>query len=166
MTSAHRKSAFFSQILPFLVLVLCTFKHRSSIPHSSSCFLLFFCHSCLFVPNYCTYIFRIISIYSTFKHIFKAPCGNTPAGLNYVTMLFIGLVAWALLYAVLEHEVEPGGQLFLLIMLAIVAYTCGWVVSLLRLPPLLGMLLCGIGVRNLGLFRMTGVYVDVVRTIR
>ncbi|KAK7590370.1 hypothetical protein V9T40_001983 [Parthenolecanium corni] len=103
---------------------------------------------------------------STFKHIFKAPCGDTPAGLNYVTLLLIGLVAWALLYAVLGHEVEPGGQLFLLIMLAIVAYACGWVVSFLRLPPLLGMLICGIGVRNLGLFNMTGVYVEVVRTIR
>lgn len=107
-----------------------------------------------------------ISVYSTFKHIFKAPCGDTPAGLNYVTLLLIGLVAWALLYAVLGHEVEPGGQLFLLIMLAIVAYACGWVVSFLRLPPLLGMLICGIGVRNLGLFNMTGVYVEVVRTIR
>lgn len=76
------------------------------------------------------------------------------------------LLAWALLFSVLEDEVKPGGQLFLLIVLVILSYFCGWVVSLLHLPPLLGMLLCGIGLRNIGFFNMTGVYIHVVSTIR
>lgn len=73
---------------------------------------------------------------------------------------------WALLFAILEHEVEPGGQLFLLIVLTLTSYACGWLVSLLHLPPLLGMLLCGIALRNIGFFHVTGVYLEIVTTIR
>lgn len=73
---------------------------------------------------------------------------------------------WALLFALLEHEVEPGGQLFLLIVLTLASYFSGWVVSLMHLPPLLGMLLCGIALRNIGFFKVSGVYLEIVTTIR
>ncbi|XP_065223892.1 putative SLC9B1-like protein SLC9B1P1 [Planococcus citri] len=86
---------------------------------------------------------------------------------SYITLTLIALILYALLYTLLRQEMEPpGGQLFLLIALAGLSYFCGWSISFLHLPPLLGMILCGVALRNLQFFRMTGIYVDIVATIR
>lgn len=100
------------------------------------------------------------------KRLLQAPCGDSPRVLNYITLIISALLIWALLYTLLHHEVKPGGRLFALIVLTISSYFCGWLVSLVRLPPLLGMLLCGIALRNIGFFNMTGVYTEIVVTIR
>lgn len=73
---------------------------------------------------------------------------------------------WALLYAILDEEVVPGGQLFMLLMMTVLSAICGWLISLIKLPPLLGMLMCGIVLKNVGLFEVSGVYVNVVDVIR
>ena len=43
----------------------------------------------------------------------------------------------------------PNGTIFILILLVVFALICGWLFSLVRLPPLLGMLLTGIVIKNL-----------------
>ncbi|XP_065223902.1 sodium/hydrogen exchanger 9B2-like isoform X4 [Planococcus citri] len=101
------------------------------------------------------------------KRLLQNPCDEGSKSLSYVTLILIALVVWALLYTLLHQEVEPpGGQLFILIALTGLSYFCGWLISFLYLPPLLGMLLCGIAMRNLGFFHVTGIYADIVVTIR
>jgi len=55
---------------------------------------------------------------------------------------------------------------FALATLFTLAYLAGWLVSLIHLPPLLGMLMIGILLRNTGFFHMTGGYVTAVSTLR
>lgn len=96
----------------------------------------------------------------------EAPCGESPKAMSVVTITLASLLIWALLFALLGQEVEPGGQLFQLIVLTVASYFCGWLISLLYIPPLLGMLLCGIALRNIGFYDVSGVYEEVVSTIR
>ncbi|BFZ03690.1 hypothetical protein BsWGS_06729 [Bradybaena similaris] len=51
--------------------------------------------------------------------------------------------AWAALYSVTDTEALPGGNLFSLLVLFIACWCGGYLVGLVRLPPLLGMLLVG-----------------------
>ncbi|KAK7582286.1 hypothetical protein V9T40_013731 [Parthenolecanium corni] len=100
------------------------------------------------------------------ERLFHAPFGNHHAATKYLTMALIILLVWALLYATLDQEVVPGEQLFMLLMLTILSSICGWLVSLIKLPSLLGMLICGIFMRNVGLFEVSGVYLIIVNIIR
>jgi Kef-type K+ transport system membrane component KefB len=43
----------------------------------------------------------------------------------------------------------PSGTIFVLIILVVLALIFGWLFSLIRLPPLLGMLLTGIVIKNI-----------------
>lgn len=103
---------------------------------------------------------------SFIERLFHAPFGNHHAATKYLTMALIILLVWALLYATLDQEVVPGEQLFMLLMLTILSSICGWLVSLIKLPSLLGMLICGIFMRNVGLFEVSGVYLIIVNIIR
>jgi ABC-type uncharacterized transport system permease subunit len=47
------------------------------------------------------------------------------------------------------HMAVSGGSLFSLLVLIVAAQLAGWLVSLLHVPPLLGMLLAGILLQNL-----------------
>ncbi|XP_073988269.1 sodium/hydrogen exchanger 9B2-like isoform X1 [Rhodnius prolixus] len=76
------------------------------------------------------------------------------------------VLLWALLYTLLKVEVTPGGDLFKLIVLILVAYCAGKVVALAKLPPLLGMLIAGIILRTIGFFKISGVYLDIVIKLR
>ena len=68
------------------------------------------------------------------------------------------LTVWASAYCVLGQVALPGvapivitihgGSLFALLVLLIVSWVAGWLVHLVRLPPLLGMLLTGIVLNN------------------
>lgn len=101
-----------------------------------------------------------------FRKLLSSPCGESPTVISYVTIAFGGLLLWTLLFAILGEEVEPGGQLFILIVLMLLSCLSGWLISLLHLPPLLGMLLCGIVLRNTGFFDVGGVYLEIISVIR
>ncbi|XP_065223901.1 sodium/hydrogen exchanger 9B2-like isoform X3 [Planococcus citri] len=104
---------------------------------------------------------------SYLSRLLANPCGDNPKGIDNVTLILGALLTWAFLYTILREEVEPpGGQLFKLILLMVLSQFCGWLISFLHLPPLLGMLLCGIALRNVGFFHLTGVYTDIVVSIR
>lgn len=61
----------------------------------------------------------------------------------------IGLLVWITAYVLIGESAAPGGKLFSLVVLAVVANFGGWLISLTTLPRLIGMLLVGI------LFRVT-----------
>jgi Kef-type K+ transport system membrane component KefB len=61
---------------------------------------------------------------------------------------------------------SPQGQLFQIAVLAITAYFAGWLISFLQLPSILGMMLAGITLRNVGFILLTGEYLEVASTLR
>ncbi|XP_049949549.1 sodium/hydrogen exchanger 9B2-like [Schistocerca serialis cubense] len=86
--------------------------------------------------------------------------------LKKLTALILLLLFWGATYTLIRNEIAPGGNIFTLLMLFLLAYIVGQLVSLIRLPPLLGMLLTGIAIRNLHLFNLSGVYMEVVSSLR
>lgn len=73
---------------------------------------------------------------------------------------------WAIMFALFEKDAKPGGRLFMLIALFVSCYVSGWLISFIKLPPLLGMLVCGLIFANVGLFEMYGVYKEIVVGVR
>lgn len=98
------------------------------------------------------------------------PCGPSNHILLRLFSTFLcAAVSWALLYILLPKEVTPGGKLLTLIFLLFASYFGGDLFKILGLPKLLGMLLTGIIMRNVGLYfdtNVQSVYTDVVATIR
>ena len=80
--------------------------------------------------------------------------------------MLIGLLCWGIVYAVLGKTASPGGQLFSLAILCIAAHFGGWLMSLTTLPPLIGMLLTGLLLQNVGLVQIAGEYSEVVSALR
>ncbi|CAH0381819.1 unnamed protein product [Bemisia tabaci] len=80
--------------------------------------------------------------------------------------IICGLLGWGILYTLFHNEVAPGGQLFSLIFLYLLASYAGYLISFLRLPALLGMLLMGILLRNIGFFDVSGVYKEIIISSR
>lgn len=70
------------------------------------------------------------------------------------------------MFTIFRDAVLPQSKVFELTTLVILAYIAGWLVSLIHLPPLLGMLVAGIVIRNIGLFHMSGSYATAVSTLR
>ncbi|UYV75314.1 SLC9B2 [Cordylochernes scorpioides] len=62
-------------------------------------------------------------------------------------VLFL-LMVWGTLWGITEAEALPGGNLFSLFVLLISCYLAGRLMTLISLPPLLGMLLMGCFLRN------------------
>jgi Kef-type K+ transport system membrane component KefB len=60
----------------------------------------------------------------------------------------------------------PQAQLFQIGALAVTAHVAGWLISLIGLPSLLGMMLAGIALRNVGFIVLTGEYLEVAATLR
>lgn len=95
------------------------------------------------------------------------PCGCS----NSWTLQALGLVLflvllWTLLYVLVHHEVTPRGDLFKILVLIVLAFLAGRLVALIRLPPLLGMLITGILLRTYGFYQISGVYTQIVITLR
>jgi len=76
------------------------------------------------------------------------------------------LLLWACVYAVVGPAAGPGGQLFGLALLTIAAHFGGWLVALTTLPALIGMLMVGILFQNVGLYHVSGEYMEVVSVLR
>ena len=68
---------------------------------------------------------------------------------NYLTAFITVLLIWSILWSTVgEEALPPNGSLFSLLLLFVVSYICGQLVSVLRLPPLLGMLMTGFAFGN------------------
>ena len=91
-----------------------------------------------------------------FRHALLCP-PHSALG-RFVTFAVAALTVWATAYCVLGRValpgVEPivitvhGGSLFALLVLLLVSWVAGWLVQMVRLPPLLGMLITGIVLNN------------------
>ncbi|XP_018404441.1 PREDICTED: sodium/hydrogen exchanger 9B1-like [Cyphomyrmex costatus] len=67
------------------------------------------------------------------------------------------LLTWAVLYFLLGDMVLPGGSIFGLFVLIILSYALGWTLAYiprLNLPPIFGMLLAGIIIRNTDVYNI------------
>ncbi|XP_078040755.1 sodium/hydrogen exchanger 9B2 [Augochlora pura] len=74
-----------------------------------------------------------------------------------ITAMFVFVVGWAVLYFLLGKTMFPYEDGFGLYALAIFSYTLGWGLSYLpylNLPPVFGMLLAGLIIRNSGLYNI------------
>ena len=76
------------------------------------------------------------------------PHGKTAqAAFAILTPVVLWMVCWALLGS--EWAAPPSGTAFLLIVMVVLALLAGFLVQLIKLPPLLGMLLVGIALKNI-----------------
>ncbi|KAJ0181768.1 hypothetical protein K1T71_002490 [Dendrolimus kikuchii] len=68
-----------------------------------------------------------------------------------ISVIIIGLLVWLILWIVMGDTAAPGGQLFSLAVLTLAAYFGGWLMmKITTLPALIGMLIMGIVMKNLG----------------
>ncbi len=82
------------------------------------------------------------------KHSLRCPPHGHLA--RYLSLSLLPLVLWLACFSALGPvAAPPNGTIFLLLVLVVVAVLVGKVFGLARLPPLLGMLLTGIVMRNL-----------------
>ena len=91
-----------------------------------------------------------------FRHALLCP-PHSAVG-RFITYAVAALTVWAAAYCVLGQVALPGvapivitihgGSLFALLVLLLVSWVAGWLVQLVRLPPLLGMLVTGIVLNN------------------
>ncbi|XP_033192053.1 na[+]/H[+] hydrogen antiporter 1 isoform X2 [Bombus vancouverensis nearcticus] len=81
-------------------------------------------------------------------------------------LFLLGLLLWGIVYTILKDDAAPGGQLFGLATLCLAAHFGGWLFSLTTLPALIGMLITGIILQNVGLVSIEGNYVTVVSNLR
>jgi Kef-type K+ transport system membrane component KefB len=73
---------------------------------------------------------------------------------------------WGNTFIIAGKEAGPDGQLFRIGVLGISAYLAGVAVQTIGLPPLLGMLIMGIVLRNTGSVEIKGPYLVLTADIR
>ncbi|XP_045458955.1 sodium/hydrogen exchanger 9B2-like [Melitaea cinxia] len=84
-----------------------------------------------------------------------------------LSILLIGIMVWVLTWIVLGETAAPGGQLFMMAVLTIAAHFGGWlVVKVTSLPPLVGMLIVGIIMKNIGFVNFNSDFQHVNSYIR
>jgi len=81
-------------------------------------------------------------------------------------LFLLGLLLWGVVYSVIGDDAAPGGQLFGLAALCIAAHFGGWLISLTTLPALIGMLITGLILQNIGLVTIEGQYSTVIANLR
>lgn len=79
---------------------------------------------------------------------------------------FVGVLIWATVYAIIGDTAAPGGQLFSLVTLTVAANFGGWLIGLTTLPRLIGMLLTGIIMQNVGAVNIDGDFKLVTAQLR
>ncbi|XP_018353588.1 PREDICTED: sodium/hydrogen exchanger 9B1-like isoform X1 [Trachymyrmex septentrionalis] len=75
----------------------------------------------------------------------------------FATVSGLTLLTWAILYFLLGDMVLPGGSIFGLFVLVIFSYALGWSLAYiprLHLPPIFGMLLAGVIIRNTDVYNI------------
>ncbi|KYN20400.1 Mitochondrial sodium/hydrogen exchanger NHA2 [Trachymyrmex cornetzi] len=83
-----------------------------------------------------------------------------------VCLFLLGLLLWGVIYSIIGNDAAPGGQLFGLAAVCIAAHFGGWLFSLTTLPALIGMLITGLILQNVGLVKIEGQYTLVVSNLR
>ena len=81
-------------------------------------------------------------------------------------LILLGFLCWGIVYSIIGDDAAPGGPLFGLAALAITAHFVGWLVTLANMPALIGMLLTGIVLQNVGLLDIDRRYGTVVADLR
>lgn len=101
------------------------------------------------------------------KRVCPSPFCPTYTKFARVLSLFIlGLLCWGVIFCIIGEDAAPGGQLFNLAALCIAAHFGGWLVSLTTMPALIGMLLTGLILQNVGLINIGDRYSGVVSQLR
>ncbi|XP_032529939.1 sodium/hydrogen exchanger 9B2 isoform X2 [Danaus plexippus] len=84
-----------------------------------------------------------------------------------LSILLIGIMVWVIVWIILGDTAAPGGQLFMLAVLTIAAHFGGWLmVKVTTLPALIGMLIVGIILKNIGFVNFDSDYQHVTSYIR
>lgn len=83
-----------------------------------------------------------------------------------LALVLIILLCWGTVYAIMGRDAAPGGQLFNLAVLTLAAHCGGWVARIANLPSLVGMLLVGILLQNVGFMDIKDSYLEVVADLR
>ncbi|XP_061175660.1 sodium/hydrogen exchanger 9B2-like [Saccostrea echinata] len=91
------------------------------------------------------------------KRVICPPHGNCAL---YTMFSFICVSTWIILYSVSKEQSSPGGNLFSLFVLFTGAVIGGHIFSLIRLPPLLGMLIVGGLLSNVPGVKVVGLAID------
>ncbi|OWA52319.1 Mitochondrial sodium/hydrogen exchanger 9B2 [Hypsibius exemplaris] len=79
----------------------------------------------------------------------KCLCPPHTALGNLLSRALICLLVWLAGFSLVREDALPGGNVFALFVLVIAAMLGGFLVSLIKLPPLLGMLIMGCLLRNI-----------------
>ncbi|KAK9687709.1 Sodium/hydrogen exchanger family [Popillia japonica] len=85
---------------------------------------------------------------------------------NTLTLVLLLLCCWAIGYALFGEVVGIHSQMFSLVVLFITAKIAGYLTSLLKLPPMVGMLLMGVLLRNVGFLNIDGNYRKFTAVLR
>ncbi|XP_046681931.1 sodium/hydrogen exchanger 9B1-like isoform X3 [Homalodisca vitripennis] len=86
---------------------------------------------------------------------------------QFLSWTMLVLLLWAMLYTIVEENVGIDGDLFRLLVLLITAHLVGQLTLLVGLPPLLGMTITGVFLRNIGFYHPAkGQYKDFTRTLK
>lgn len=88
---------------------------------------------------------------------------------NAAAVVVAVAIAWCLLYVTTSKELMavPGGSLASIFMVYVAGTVAGRLITKVGgLPPLLGMMLAGIALRNTGLYTVTGWCFHLVSTMR
>ncbi|XP_026738397.1 sodium/hydrogen exchanger 9B2-like isoform X1 [Trichoplusia ni] len=84
-----------------------------------------------------------------------------------IAVLIIGILVWVTVWIIMGDTAAPGGQLFSFAVLTIVAYFGGWLMlKITTLPSLIGMLIVGIIMKNIGFVNFDETYQHVASYIR
>ncbi|XP_048509188.1 sodium/hydrogen exchanger 9B2 [Athalia rosae] len=83
-----------------------------------------------------------------------------------LSLFILGLLIWGIVYCIIGDDAAPGGQLFGLATLCIAAHFGGWLFSLTTLPALIGMLMTGILLQNVGVINIEPRYAGVISNLR
>lgn len=96
--------------------------------------------------------------------------GRLPATVaNHVALLVAVAIAWLLMYVNVAPELTafPGGSLTSIFLVYVTGTVAGRLITKVGgLPPLLGMMLAGIVLRNTGLYTVNGWCSDLVAAMR
>lgn len=83
-----------------------------------------------------------------------------------IFFFYSGVLIWATTFAIIGAPAAPGGQLFSLVTLTVAANFGGWLMGLTSLPRLIGMLLTGILMQNIGAVNIDGEFKAVTAELR
>ncbi|KAJ8958964.1 hypothetical protein NQ318_019735, partial [Aromia moschata] len=84
-----------------------------------------------------------------------------------ISLGMIGFLSWCVLYSVVgETAAPPDGKLFQLILLSLLAYLGGCLVSLTTLPALVGMLFTGLLLQNIQVVNIDDSFSSITKELR